>query len=443
MSRGGHQRGAASIYVLLLLVFVIFSFLVMAVDVGRLYLVQAELQTAAEAGALAAATRLWGTASSDVHAGDQVTTAFDTTTGNENRFNLRISQLGVPGTDLVTEILVDYFSTLADAQVNTNGGQSGADAKYARVEVRAETPVLFTRFLSPDREPRQRVAAAAVAGLSSPVCTACGIEALAVVPPDTTDEENYGFAPGEYYTLYLTPSQQRPNLPACPSPPPPPPMEGTSDAVVVEYILLNHIAAGPETDLDGELFRLAAGAMANTADLDPPGSISIGSEELAKPDLQGATCPEANSVGRDFLCGLNTRFGVDPAENACASIEGASDLAALYPADSDVGTADADSETADTLQNYAVDYDGNLRRVLTVTVVDAADTLSVLNFRQFLIENSPTVPGVNPLNPNPLNPGSFTGAFRAQYIGRPVPLRCGGVGGSCSVAFGVGRTVLH
>ena len=36
-----------------------------------------------------------------------------------------------------------------------------------------------------------------------------------------------------------------------------------------------------------------------------------------------------------------------------------------------------------------------------------------------------------------------TGAFRAQYIGAVVPLRCGAVGGMCRVSGGVGRTVLH
>jgi hypothetical protein len=354
-----------------------------------------------------------------------VTAAFDSTTGNDNRFNLRLNALGIAGSDLLSEIRVDYFSTLLEAQANVNAGKTGADAKYARVEVQAEAPVLFTRFLSPDLGNRPTVLTAAVAGVSSPVCTACGIDSLAVVALDTEDEENYGYAPGEYYTLYLTPSQQRPNIPPCLSLVPAP---MTDTAAAVEYVILNHIAGGPETNLDGELLRLAAGGMANTAGLDPPGSIAIGRVETPKADLQGATCPQASPAGRDFLCGLNTRFGVDPSGNACANIDGAVDLAALYTGDTDLGTTDA-------LQDYSVDYDGNLRRVLTVAVVDAADTLSVLNLRQFLLENSPAVPG--------LNPGAFTGAFRAQYIGRPVPLRCGGVGGACNISFGIGRVVLH
>ena len=426
MSHGKRQRGAATIYVLLL-ASVLFGFLVFTVDVGRLYLIQAELQTAAEAASLAAATRLVGTANAPAHASDQVTAAFDSTTGNDNRFNLRLNPIGVTGTDLLSEIRVDYFSTLLDAQANSNGGQTGADARYVRVEVQAEAPVLFTRFLSPDRSPRQTVTVAAVAGLSAPICTACGIDALAVVAPPgyEEDEENYGFTLGEYYTLYLTPSQQRPNIPPCLSQTPAP----LADTVAtVHYIILNHLAAGPETELDGELFRLAAEGISSAPDLDPPGTIAIGAAELPKPDLQGATCAEANLVGRDIVCGLNTRFGVDPADNACVNITGAGELAALYAPDTDLGTTEA-------LQDYSTEYDGNVRRVLTVALVDAADSLTVLNFRQFLIENAPGILG--------LNPAGFTGAFRAQYIGRRVPLRCGGVGGACGVSFGVGRVVGH
>lgn len=91
------------------------------------------------------------------------------------------------------------------------------------------------------------------------------------------------------------------------------------------------------------------------------------------------------------------------------------------------------------LQDYATEYDGNLRRVITVAVLDAADTLLVLNFRQFLIEMSPVTQTVS----QGLNTALVTGAFRAQYIGAVVPLRCGAVGGMCRVSGGVGRTVLH
>lgn len=88
------------------------------------------------------------------------------------------------------------------------------------------------------------------------------------------------------------------------------------------------------------------------------------------------------------------------------------------------------------MQDYATEYDGSLRRVLTMAVVDSSSSLHVLNFRQFLIEMSPTtIQG--------LETSLVSGAFRAQYIGAPVPLRCGSIGGSCTLSSGVGRAVLH
>ena len=84
-------------------------------------------------------------------------------------------------------------------------------------------------------------------------------------------------------------------------------------------------------------------------------------------------------------------------------------------------------------------YTGNMRRILTVAMVDDRDALNVLNFRQFLIEMSP----VSPTLTQGLNTALATGAFRAQYLGAPVPLRCGGIGGTCRVSLGIGRTVLH
>src|SRR5438132_12982125 len=96
-SRGAaKQLGAATIYFVMFTI-VILGFLVMATDVGRMYLIQGELQTAADAAALASATRLTGTLNATTDAGDQVTASLDSTTGNDNRFNLRMNQIGASG----------------------------------------------------------------------------------------------------------------------------------------------------------------------------------------------------------------------------------------------------------------------------------------------------------------------------------------------------------
>jgi hypothetical protein len=432
MNRDGHSQGAVTIY-FLLFTLMVFGFLVMAVDVGRMYLIQGELQTAAASAAMAAALQLVGTANATVQANHQVAASFDTTTSGENRFNLRISQIGADSR-LVTEMAVDYHSTLLDALAGVNGGQdggidwsSGIYPKYARVRISSQAPVVFAPLLSPAIGSLPTIAVSAVAGISIPVCTACGIDAFAVEDLSAgVDELNYGFTPGAFYTLYLTQSQQGRPRPVTQSP-----LAGTVAAV--RYAVLNHLPGGPEElDPDGTLFALAAGGISSAADLSPPGTVSIGSAET------GYSIPTDGgfTAGQDILCGLNTRFAVDPSENICASLaSGAfSGLSLLYRTDTDLGRGTFTQGEA--LQDYATEYDGNLRRVLTIAIIDSTDSLTVMNFRQFLIEMSPSLD-------QGLNPTLVSGAFIAQYLGTPVPLRCGGIGGSCRVSYGIGRIVLH
>ena len=429
--------GAATVYfVLFTLVFA--GLLVMATDIARLYLIQGELQAAADAAALAAASRLVGTTNSTLHAGDQVTASFDSTTGNDNRFNLRMNQIGAAG-NLATTTDMDFFSILVDARANVNGGQSegidwgsGNYPKYVRVQVTAQAPVLFLPLLTRAFGSLPTVTAAAVAGISAPMCTACGIEGLAVVDQSGgADPINYGFVPGDFYTLYLTTSQQSPNTPTTPAP-----LAGTESAV--EYVILNHIPNGlSDLDLDGTLFELGAAGISSSSGLEPPGSISVDTTEVGYVDLSGNT-GAGTTVGRDILCGLNVRFGVDAAENVCGTVNSSefAELAPLFIPDTDTNLSGDTNTLGFGLQDFATEYDGNLRRILTLAVIDSTDTLSVLNFRQFLIEMSANVT-------QGLDPNLASGAFRAQYIGTPVLLRCGGIGGMCSLSQGVGKVVLH
>ena len=436
------ERGMATVYFVLLAGTVIFGFMVMAIDFGRLYLVQGELQTAADAAALAAATKLVGTANATLYAGDvqsgQMGAAFDNTDANDNRFNLHLNQIGAGSVDLATSVVVDFFSTRLDAVGNVNGGQAGPAAKYARVTISAQTPVLFPQFINPTFGPRPTVLAAAVAGISSPICSACNIDDLAVVAQDASDEVNWGFVQGDFYTFYMTASQQTPNITGClartPTSTPALAIIANTDSAV-EYVALNHVPSGPSVDIDGTLFELGAAPIAQNPDPSQalPGSITIGTQESPAAVQDPTTCTGAIAAGRDLLCGLNARFGeVDSTTNNCASIASVDVLSALFPPDTEVALG-VDFEDYSTL------YDGNLRRVLTVPVLDSSPddnpTPNVLGFRQFLVENTPGNPGIDTTQ--------ATGAFVAQYIGYPVPLRCGGVGGSCTVSFGVGRTVLH
>ena len=91
-------------------------------------------------------------------------------------------------------------------------------------------------------------------------------------------------------------------------------------------------------------------------------------------------------------------------------------------------------------------YTGNGRRVITVTVVDAlapntATPMTVLGFRQFLVQPNPDGTFFDPSDAN--------GRFVATYIGSPMPVRQGYVddrfGQSCPapVSSGPGKVVLH
>src|SRR5204862_1040126 len=111
-----------------------------------------------------------------------------------------------------------------------------------------------------------------------------------------------------------------------------------------------------------------------------PGLITIDTNETAY------TVTGTNTAGQDVLCGLNTRFGVDPSSNNCGTIGGGQfpALVMSYPADADVGAGTF--ANGDGVQDFATEYhaglegeDGLLRRVITVPVVDAADTRTVLN----------------------------------------------------------------
>ena len=436
-----NQKGGVSVYLALLLTFVLFSLLVMAVDVGRLYMVQGELQTAVDAAALAAATRLTGGSCATLYADVQIAASFDSTgatasgTPNDNRFNMRLSQVST-NSEIPTTLMSDYFALLNDAQVNANGGQSGPNARYVRVQVNVEMPVIFTRFLSLNRPPTQPVAVAGMAGVSSAVCTACFVEPLAVVAIDATDEINYGFQAGQYYTFYLSPVQRFVR----------PPCQATRPGLLTDtvdfaqYLILNHYPWGPETGVDGQIFRLGAAPMVKSPDTEnpDPGCVTIDAAEVSNANFPSTTCAAATQMGRDFLCGLNTRFGVDPTSNACANVEGAADLTPLLKADTDPG---ADG----VLQDYGVEYCGNQRRVLTVAVIDDPALLTVLNFRQFLLQNSDGLLGLNVAG-SPAAP-VYTAPFRAEYIGYGAPIASGGIGGACMtlhpLLVGPGRPVLH
>lgn len=415
------QSGQASPLILVLLSFVLFAFLGFAVDLGRLYLIRGELHTAAESMALAAAQELIGTDAAGALAQNAMTLAQASGDGGDNRFNFGGSQVGGEGT-LASEVSdPELFATFSDAVGgDTSTTADSTTARYVRVRVRADAPLTFWQFLPVGKAGITSIETAAVAGVSQPLCTACGIEPLAVVPTNFDDTTDFGFERGVKYTMY---SQ-------CTSPPFPATLPGTSG--LIQYTLLNR-SLEDSSDLDQQVFKLLAGGIpapafpvSEDSNLACP---SISGAETRLPNVSVALCNAASrgAVGRDTVCGLDARLN-PTAHPACSAITDVDTLIQSFPPDTDVDNHD----------DY-LEYAGNRRRILTVAVVDnvpfaAGGTMNVLGFRQFLLEPD--------TDATELNPADAGARFVAMYIGFPAPLKSGQFG-SCGVTEGPGKVVLH
>jgi len=415
------RSGQALVLVVILLAGALFAFLGFAVDLGRLYLIRGELSVAAESMALAAAEQLIGTSAAAGLSQTAASLAQNSDNNGDNRFNFGGNQIGSTEGALTSQVEeLELYATYNDAVSGDVGATTDSSAaRYVRVRVQAQAPLTFWRFLPVGQSGVTPIEAGAVAGISAPLCTVCGMDPLAVVRPNPDDETDFGFVRGLQYTFY---SQ-------CAGPPPPA-LAGAQ--ALMQYTLLNR---SPEnsSDLDQGVFRLLAGGIpapgfpaSEDSTLTCP---TIGVPELRLPSVSVAPCNAANRgpIVRDTVCGLNARLTSAP-HAACNPITDIDSVIQSYPPDSDVDDHD----------DY-LDYAGNRRRILTVAIVDnlplnAAGTMNVLGFRQFL------------LGPNPglteLNPGDPVGRFVAMYVGYPAPVRQGQFG-SCGVTQGPGKVVLH
>jgi hypothetical protein len=154
----------------------------------------------------------------------------------------------------------------------------------------------------------------------------------------------------------------------------------------------------------------------------------------AVPQLCTAALPP---VALAALCGLFSRVDNTTLPAACTTgVTDYSALAAAAPIDTDPGVT----------QDLYSAYQGNGRRVITVAVVDAlapnaATQMTVLGFRQFLVQPNP--------DGTPFNPSDSNGRFVATYIGSPMPVKQGYLddrflgAGVCPVTSGPGKVVLH
>jgi Flp pilus assembly protein TadG len=408
------KRGSTAVHLLVLFVPVFFGFMGFAIDLGRMYLIRGELKTAANAMALAAAQRLTGTEASLETAGSAARLVIANSDGFGNKYNFGGIVIG-EGTGTLTSVVNEpaYFETRAAAVVGEGpgGDAAGVTARHVRVNLVADAPLVFWSFLSLGQSRKTPIAAQAVAGMSAPMCTACGIEPIGVAPLDPEDTTHFGFVPDQQYTLGYQ----------CNGNPTPAGLAGTRR---IPYILLNRLndEATLFPDEAAQAYRMGASGL-------PPNTnqaracFTVNASETVWVNGLPAPCGQNRlpAAASYFTCGLANRFDLVPGA-ACEGIPEVQTIASAYLPDTDLNVLD--SYTA---------YTGTGRRVITIPIVDViaqgGGTMQVLGFRQFLLQ-----PNVSPQDTN--------GRFLVTYIGSVVPVKQGSFQG-CSLAAGPGKVVLH
>lgn len=420
--RALRERGGVSLQVLVLLVPVFFGMMGFAVDLGRLYMARGELQTAAQAMALAAAGRLIGTEAATTDAQDAANRMVEAGSGFGNKYDYGGLTVGESNGSLNSEIVAPtFYSTAAeaigeDATATGNGEVGGSLARHVRVELVGETPLLFWRFLSLGQEGKVPVRVRAVAGVSAPLCTACNVEPIAIAALDAADTVDFGYVVGTRYTLGYQ----------CTGNPIPQALAGTIQRI--PYLILNRAndQLSVYADDSQQLFRVGAqGILPSTTQA--LACFSVNTEE----SIWASAAPLACNVNRvntaitSYLCGMATRMDATLAQG-CTTIPEIDTLNALYQSDTDLTD----------LEDYTT-YVGSGRRLLTVPIVDALNptgTMIVLGFRQFVLQPLQNQAGIASNDPN--------GRFGVTYIGTAFPIKQGRFG-DCAITNGPGKVVLH
>ena len=419
---GRKRKGAAAIMTAVLLVPVLFGFIGFAVDLGILYSVRGELKTAAGSMALAAAQQLIGTDTATAAANTAALVTVETTSGFGNRYYFHGLPIGTTtGSQVSTIADPVYYGTLASVLADPTGsaGSGSAQAKYVRISLTGQPQLLFWSFMPLLTSRNVNVLATAVAGISAPLCQACGIEPIAVAAIDPSDTTDFGFALGTKYSFgYLCTPFGGVSAP--------PTLAGATQNVT--YLLLNRLDTNTAVfpSEDSQAFRDGAGGLpGNTNSAQACFRINNTETIWASAAVLPCSPGQVATTVSDALCGLDTRFE-SATQPACANVTSIDTLATAYQPDTDAN-------------DYGVytDYTGDGRRIITIPVVDAlssTSSMTVLAFRQFLL-----VPTQGAFT---LNPADAYGRFVAMYIGSVAPVPQGRFDG-CTQTAGPGKVVLH
>jgi Flp pilus assembly protein TadG len=416
------RQGGVSVQMLVLLVPTMLLMMGFAIDLGRMYVIRAELKQATNAMALAAANRLIGNEASLDEAQAAIERARGLSGNIGNRFNFGGNQVGNTDGFLSSQVESPQYFTNAAAAIGdgdnagNSGDGSGTSSKYVRVSATAEAPLMFFALLSLGQERKTQIAAMSVAGQSAPLCQACGIENFVIPALDAGETANFGYTVGNRYTLACN----------CTGNPPPGLLADTS--AVIRYQILNrqNDEATVFTDAQQQTFRIGLDGMPSDTNM-ARSCVTVGATEDTWPGAEPVACNLNQPPGlvRTTLCGLAARFDPNGLTGPCENIPDIGTLTTLRPPDTDV------TDVAD-LASYA----GSGRRLITVAVVETLipQGMTILGFRQFLVA---------PLSGTTLNPSEPAGRFPAIYVGSSAPVRQGRFDGSCGITSGPGKVVLY
>jgi Flp pilus assembly protein TadG len=435
-----------------ILVPVLFGVMGFAIDLGRLYLIRGELNQAANAMALAAAAQLVGTSASLGNATTAAQQSLDDANHLANKYNFGSLEIGQTTGNLTSTVNPPaYFATIADATGSSGSTGTQADgttARHVQIGLTADAPLLFWGILPVGQSGKTPIAGQALAGISAPLCTACGIVPFAVAALNASDTVNFGFgdpAAGLLYTFAFEciPSAGGPGITPITAPPA---LAGT----VAQYVIINRYdTANATLDETQQLYKDGAQGLTASSDPNPTGSpiplacagINDASETIwasAVPAACSTTAIAPPATVSEAVCGLYSRFDNTAPPAACTNdVTDFADLSTLYQPDTDLITGEAD---------LYISYVGNQRRIITVPIVNAlaanaTSSMTVLGFRQFFLEPNPDGSYPNPADPY--------GRFVVQYIGSPAPVQQGwfddhfGLGCPAPLTSGPGKVVLH
>jgi len=253
--RRRRERGATAVQIVIIFIPVFFGMIGFAVDLGILYSVKSELKAAASSMALAAANNLIGTDTSTDSASAAARLTIEDSSGFGNKYYFNQSPVGQT-TETLTSTVVDpaYYATAADAisSFNTSVSEApGAQARHVRITVTGQAKLLFWSLLPTVTDRNIEVRATAVAGISAPLCQACGIEPIALGAQNAADAVDFGFTQGVKYSLSFL----------CTGVPTPPILAGAGGQA--SWLLINRLDPNATvfTEDATQAFRMGAGGI--------------------------------------------------------------------------------------------------------------------------------------------------------------------------------------